>query len=219
MLSAQLSAKGCCDVKAHPWRKDRANSSPHASNSTSANPNPPPMLRAWVFECSSLPQRDEPSCFQHSCQLKGVVKSKLIHGKDRANSLAHASNSTNANHNPPPMLCAWVFDCSSLPQRDEPSCFQHSCQLKGVVMSKLILGKDRANSSPHASTSTSANPNLPPMLCAWVFDCSSVPQRDEPSCFQHSCQLKGVVMSKLILVAKIAQKNISTCLKLNEYQS
>ena len=149
--------------------KDRANSSPHASKSTSANPNPPPMLRAWVFDCSSLPQRDEPSCFQHICQLKGVVMSKLILGKDRANSSPHAFKSTSAN--PPPMLCAWVFDCSSLPQRDEPSCFQHSCQLKGVVMSKLILGKDA-----HASNSMNANPNSPPMLCAWVFDCSSLPQ-------------------------------------------
>ena len=121
--------------------------------------------------------------------------SKIILGKDRANSLAHASKSTSANPNPPPMHFSWVFDWSSLPQRDEPSCFQHSCQLKGVVMSKLILGNNGAD----------ANPNPPPMLCAWVFDCSSVPQRDEPSCFQHSCQLKGVVMSKLILGAKIAQ--------------
>ena len=90
--------------------------------------------------------------------------SKLILGKDRTSSSPHVSNSTSANHNPPPMLWAWVFDCSSLSQRDEPSCFQHSCQLKGVVMSKLMLGKDA-----HASNSMNANPNSPPILRAWVL--------------------------------------------------
>ena len=156
--------------------KDRANSLAHASKSTSANPNPPPMHFSWVFDWSSLPQRDEPSCFQHSCQLKGVVMSKLILG----------NNGADANPNPPPMLCAWVFDCSSVPQRDEPSCFQHSCQLKGVVMSKLILGKNHTSSSPRASNSASANPKPPPMLRAWVFDCSSLPQMNNLVAFSTS---------------------------------